>query len=125
MREATAGPTIRPMLHEPVADISGSRGSWFILSPTVAPSPTTKLNNPSNPLPAITSAAILVTAMAVSGVLSDGFHTTGSPHTAAIAAFQDHTATGKLKAEMTPIGPRGCQCSYIRWLGRSEAMVLP
>ncbi len=65
------------------------------------------------------------TASAVSGVFSDGFHTTGSPHTKASAAFQDHTATGKLKAEMTPQTPSGCQDSIIRCAGRSVAMVLP
>jgi hypothetical protein len=73
----------------------------------------------------MTSWAIRVTAIAVNGVRSDGFHTTVSPHTAAMVEFQDHTATGKLKAEMTPTGPSGCQCSYIRWLGRSEAIVFP
>ena len=41
-------------------------------------------------------------ASAVSGVFSLGFHNTESPHTSASAAFQLHTATGKLKAEMTP-----------------------
>ena len=41
-------------------------------------------------------------ASAVSGVFSDGFHTTGSPQTSARAAFHDQTATGKLKAEITP-----------------------
>ncbi len=66
-----------------------------------------------------------VTAIAVSGVRSDGFHTSVSPQTAAMAEFHDHTATGKLKAVITPTGPRGCQCSYIRWLGRSEGMVTP
>ena len=55
------------------------------------------------------------TASAVSGVFSDGFHTTASPQTKASAAFHDHTATGKLKAEMTPTTPAGCHCSIIRW----------
>ena len=32
----------------------------------------------------------------------------------ASAAFQDQTATGKLKALMTPMGPSGCHCSYMR-----------
>ena len=41
-------------------------------------------------------------ASAVSGVFSDGFQTTESPQTSASAAFHDQTATGKLKAEMTP-----------------------
>ena len=55
----------------------------------------------------------------------DGFHTTESPQTKARAAFQDHTATGKLKAEMTPQTPSGCQVSIIRWSARSVAMVRP
>ncbi len=59
--------------------------------------------------------------MAVSGVLSDGFQITQSPQTAAIKAFQDHTATGKLNAEITPTTPSGCHCSYMRCSGRSLA----
>ena len=45
-----------------------------------------------------------------------------SPQTAASAAFHDQTATGKLNAVMTPIGPSGCHCSIMRWPGRSDAM---
>ena len=56
---------------------------------------------------------------------SDGFHTRVSPQTSAIAAFHDHTATGKLKAVMTPTTPSGCHVSISRCPGRSEAMVLP
>ncbi len=55
----------------------------------------------------------------------DGFHTTGSPHTQASAEFQAHTATGKLKALMTPIGPSGCHCSIMRCIGRSLCSVGP
>ena len=62
-------------------------------------------------------------ASAVSGVFSEGFQTTGSPQTKASAAFQDHTATGKLNAEMTPQTPSGCHVSIMRWSGRSVAMV--
>ena len=61
----------------------------------------------------------------MSGVFSDGFHTTGSPATRAMAVFHAHTATGKLKAVMIPTGPSGCQVSIIRWPGRSVAMVRP
>ena len=64
-------------------------------------------------------------ASAVSGVFSLGFHTTGLPHTSASAAFQLHTATGKLKALITPTAPSGCHCSIMRWPGRSLAMVRP
>ena len=63
--------------------------------------------------------------MADSGVLSDGFQIIVSPHTAAMAAFQAHTAMGKLKAVMIPMTPRGCHCSYMRWLARSECIVSP
>ncbi len=56
---------------------------------------------------------IFLQASAVSGVFSDGFQMTGLPHTSASAAFQDQTATGKLKAVMTPQGPIGCQVSDI------------
>ena len=64
-------------------------------------------------------------ASAVSGVFSDGFHTTESPQTRASAAFHDHTATGKLKAEITPTTPSGCQVSIIRCSARSVAIVRP
>ncbi len=58
-------------------------------------------------------------------VFSDGFHTTVSPQTRARAVFHDQTATGKLKALITPTTPSGCHCSIIRWPGRSEAIVRP
>ena len=69
----------------------------------------------------MTRLAICCTAIAHSGVGPAGFHTTGSPHTAAIALFQDQTATGKLNAVITPTTPSGCHCSIIRCAGRSEA----
>ena len=61
----------------------------------------------------------------MSGVCSDGFQITGSPHTSASAAFQLHTATGKLNALITATGPSGCQVSVSRCPGRSEAIELP
>ena len=64
-------------------------------------------------------------ASAVSGVFSDGFQTTELPHTSARAVFHDQTATGKLKAEITPTTPSGCQLSIMRWPARSVAMVRP
>ena len=51
--------------------------------------------------------------MAVRGVLLEGFQITVSPAIAAMNAFHAHTATGKLKAEITPTAPKGCHCSYI------------
>ena len=62
----------------------------------------------------MTSLQMRCTAMAQSGVWCDGFQTQMSPQTAARKAFQDQTATGKLKAEMIPITPSGCHCSYMR-----------
>ena len=53
-------------------------------------------------------------AIAVRGVFSDGFHTIAFPHTRARAEFQLHTATGKLKALITPTTPNGCHCSCRR-----------
>ena len=79
----------------------------------------------STPLSRHTFSAMRVQAMAVRGTLDEGFQRVESPHTAAMAAFQDHTATGKLKAEITPTTPRGCHCSYIRCPGRSECIVSP
>ena len=75
---------------------------------------------PRRPGPAAASQA-----RAISGVSSAGFQTTVSPQTSATAVFQDHTAAGKLNAEMTPTTPSGCQVSARRWPGRSEAMVRP
>ena len=43
-----------------------------------------------------------------------GFQTVVSPQMAAMAAFQLHTATGKLNAVITPVGPSGCHCSIKR-----------
>ena len=64
-------------------------------------------------------------ARADKGACSDGFHTTGSPQTSARAVFHDQTATGKLKALITPTTPRGCQVSMSRCPGRSELIVFP
>jgi hypothetical protein len=61
-----------------------------------------------------TFSAIFVTATPHRGTLLDGFHNVESPHTAAKAEFQLHTATGKLKAVITPTTPSGCHCSNIR-----------
>ena len=114
MRAATRGPTARPMRQDPVADISGSRGSSTSFSPISRPPITTAINpSGASPYSASARAKSCAKARAVTGVFSDGFQTTGSPHTIAIAKFQAQTATGKLKAEITPMGPSGCQISRI------------
>ena len=79
-------------------------------APRSAP-PTASENSGGCPARRHTSLASLVTATAVRGVSSDGFHTTESPHTNASAAFHDHTATGKLNAEITPTTPAGRHAS--------------
>src|SRR3546814_4610923 len=76
-------------------------------SPSSRP-PMSRLARPfgaSSPNPFTTLSTIAWTANAVSGAFSDGFQTTESPQTNASAEFQHQTATGKLKAEMTPTGP--------------------
>jgi hypothetical protein len=114
-RDARRGPTAAPIAVLPVALTSGSRGSSTSASPASLPPITTWARSalaPSTPSPARLSSPSH--ASAVSGDFSEGFHTAGSPQTSAIAAFHDHTATGKLKAVMTPIGPSGCQSSVSR-----------
>ena len=54
------------------------------------------------------------TATAQSAVFGEGFHTVTLPQIAARNAFHDHTATGKLKALITPTTPSGCHCSNMR-----------
>src|SRR5215813_13201818 len=114
------------MLVEAVADTNGIRGSSVNLSPTVFRSPTSKVKIAgSAPLSRQTRSAILVTAIAVSGVFSEGFQIVASPQTAASVGFHDQTATGKLNALITATTPSGCHCSISRWFGRSDWIVRP
>ncbi|KAG0748010.1 hypothetical protein G6F24_015459 [Rhizopus arrhizus] len=123
-RCATRGPTWRPMRVEPVAETSATVCESTSASPTSRP-PISTSDRPAGASPkrCIAWAKSAWQARAVSGVFSDGFHTTALPQTMASAAFQDHTATGKLKALMTPMTPSGCHVSIMRWPGRSECMV--
>ena len=132
-RLATTSPTRRPMRHEPVAEMSGRRRSAIIVSPTSASVPmmSGKMSAGSMPSGLQTSCSrstfqqISLVAIAVSGVMSDGFQMHASPQTAATIAFHAHTAFGKLNAVMQPITPSGCHCSYMRWPGRSECIERP
>ena len=54
-----------------------------------------------------TLATIFCVAMAQSITFELGFQTTTSPQTIASIAFQAHTATGKLNADITPTIPIG------------------
>ena len=125
-RWATRGPTARPIAVDPVAETSATRGSSTSASPMFR-SPWTIWTSPSGASPKRSRArpTSCITSSAQSGVFSLGFQITGSPQTSARAAFQAHTATGKLKALMTSTGPSGCHCSIIRWFGRSLAIVSP
>ena len=123
-RPATAVATFLPIGVEPVKETNGILLSLLSRSPIGLP--ITTLEIPSGiSLAFNTFARICWQAMAQTGVLDDGFQTHTLPHTRARAAFQLHTATGKLKAEIIPTIPMGCHCSYMRCCGRSECMVNP
>src|SRR5213075_2176208 len=80
------------MLTDPVAETNEIRGSSANFWPTVLRSPISKLKIAgSAPVSRQTRSAIFVTAIAVSGVFSDGFQMVASPQTAARAAFQDES----------------------------------
>ena len=49
----------------------------------------------------------LISSLRHKGVFDDGFHILILPQIAAIKAFQAHTATGKLNAEIIPTMPNG------------------
>lgn len=125
-RRATSTPTVRPISVLPVALTMFERGSATSLAPISRP-PLITAARPAGASPNSRSASSRIwwVASAVSGVFSEGFQITALPHTRASAAFQDHTAAGKLKAEITVHTPSGCQVSAIRWPGRSEAIVKP
>ena len=110
----------------PVALTSGTRGSSTSACAVSAPPRTTHATSAGiSGNEARARARSASHASAVSDAFSEGFQTTVSPHTSAIAAFQPHTAAGKLNAVMTPHTPSGCHVSIMRWPGRSEAMVRP
>ncbi len=124
-RSATRGPTARPIRVDPVALSRAIPRESTNACPTSAPPRTTELRPAGAPSSAIARSSSAAEARADSGASSEGFHTTGSPQTSASAVFQDQTATGKLKALITPTTPSGCQDSISRCPGRSELIVLP
>ena len=96
---------------------------------------------PGRPFLANTSATTFVIATEVSGVVGAPDHRGGrlkqdeliqcnvipfqsivSPHAMAMAEFHPYTATGKLKAVMIPMTPRGFQFSRRAWPGLSLGM---
>ena len=77
-RAWTFWPTSRPIAVEPVAETSGMRRSRAIFSPTASRPPIVKLKIAgSTPLARQTRSAILIVAMAQSGVWPDGFQSGG------------------------------------------------
>ena len=124
-RAATRGPTSRPIRVEPVAESSATAGSSTRARPTAASPRTTCATSGEKPDSDSARDSREDEASAHSGACSEGFQTTVSPHTRAMAVFHDHTATGKLNAEITPTTPSGCQVSISRWPGRSEVIVRP
>ena len=124
-RPATSGASAAPIAVDPVALTNGRRRSPAIATATAASPSTTWTRSAGAPASSAARCHSAAQASAVSGVDGLGFHTTGSPATRAIAAFQAHTAAGKLNAVTTPTGPSGCHVSVNRCAGRSEAMDRP
>ena len=124
-RAATRGAICAPMRSDPVALTTATRGS----SSSAAESSRSASTSACTPAGALASASACSSSDAhasdVSGVSSDGFQITVSPHTSAIAVFHDHTAAGKLKAEITATTPAGCHVSMSRCPGRSDGIVRP
>ena len=91
-----------------LASADASRMSARKSSPTYLELDATKFRIPSGILfLSRTLLTMFETAIAQSITLEEGFHTTTSPQTMANIAFHAHTATGKLKAEITPTMPSG------------------
>src|SRR3989338_896518 len=101
------------MAVEPVKEMSGKRLSSTILLARSLSLEINKENILSQPHCCMTSLQICCTANATNGALEEGFQIMVFPQIAAKNAFHAHTATGKLNAVITPIGPKGCHCSII------------
>ena len=124
-RFPTTSATRLPIRVLPVALMRATRSSWLMASP-ISLSPCTRQKIPSGSSLALrTDWRIFCTAAPLAGVFSEGFQMQTLPQMAASMAFHDQTATGKLNALTIPTMPKGCHCSYILWLGRSECMVRP
>ena len=124
-RRPTIAATSRPMRIDPVADTSATRLSLVINSPSSLPPVTMVLNPFGKPNSSLTSFQICWQATAHNGTFSLAFQIQALPQTQATVAFQAHTATGKLNAEIIPTTPKGCHCSIMKWSGRSLLIVKP
>ena len=113
-RSATRTPICRPTWVEPVNDTSATRRSSTNLPASSVPASMKIWKMAGSEWRSRTRLQMCCTASEHSAVFGEGFHTVALPVMAARNAFQDHTATGKLKAEITPTTPSGCHCSYMR-----------
>src|SRR5699024_7053336 len=104
---ATFTATSLPIFVEPVADTKFILGSSLIHFPAFASLSNTEEIPSGRSFFFKISASIFWHATAHKGAFSLGFQIITFPHTKAMAAFHDHTATGKLKAEIIPTIPRG------------------
>lgn len=89
------------------------------------PSPQQTVKTLLNPKFYRTSVMIFPMATVVKQVVRAGFQIIVFPHINERAVFHPHTATGKLKAVMTPTIPTGFQTSIIQWSGLSLGKTFP
>ena len=104
-RAATRGAIAAPIRSDPVALTSATRGLSTSGAAPAASVTSTVLSPSGAPTSRAARSSSAAAATATSGVRSDGFQTTASPHTSAMAVFHAHTAQGKLNAEITPTTP--------------------
>src|SRR3569832_925734 len=101
---AAARATAMPARVEPVNDIMSMPGCEDIASPTVGPSPLTRLNTPGGtPASCSTSA----NSIAFIGATSDGLSTTVQPAASAGATLQTIWLIGQFHGVMSPQTPTG------------------
>lgn len=98
---------------EPVKLINANLVSSTSFSPISLPPVQRVSTDFGIPFLSRTSIIILVQAIPHKGVVGEDFHIVRLPQTAATQKFQPKTAVGKLKAEITPIKPKGFHYSII------------
>ncbi len=129
--EETLSAILRPVLTEPVKEMSGTLGSEASISPISTPGPATivKMGGCRFLLHHLRHGPHYHYGGKHS--LVEGFQITVSPTVAAMNEFQDHTEAGKLKAVITPTGPpggatahRACgAASRLPWSGHTPAWI--
>src|SRR6185312_8468000 len=101
---AAALATAMPARVEPVNDIMSKPGWFDIASPTVGPSPLTRLNTPFG-----TPASCMISAQMIAfrGATSDGFNTIVQPAAMAGATLQAIWLIGQFHGVIMPTTPTG------------------